>query len=142
MGKVRLFTVGVETAKDTIAGHLAQGEPGPGYCHFPHYYGGGYFDQLLAERPIIKYVKGHRVRTWQLKRSGMRNEALDCRVYALAALEILGIDLNATVARFLEHVGGDPTPDIVITESGGPSGTQRRRYRSRGMEDERYARAG
>lgn len=129
-GKVRLFTVGTETAKDMIAGHLAQEEHGPGYCHFPHHYGEGYFEQLLAEKPVVRYVRGHRVRTWQLRRTGARNEVLDCRVYALAVIDIIGIDLNGTVDRFMRIIGGNPAPGTQALMSATP---RKRGYRSRGI---------
>ena len=35
VGKVRLFPVGVDTAKELIYARLKIKEPGPGYCHFP-----------------------------------------------------------------------------------------------------------
>ncbi|MBB3103790.1 phage terminase large subunit GpA-like protein [Azomonas macrocytogenes] len=56
--------------------------------------------QLTAESKVSKIVKGRRVKVWDAK--GRRNEALDCFVYALAALRIsqqrfgLNLDLLAT----------------------------------------------
>ena len=38
VGKVRLFPVGVDTAKELIYARLKIKEPGPGYCHFPAHY--------------------------------------------------------------------------------------------------------
>jgi len=90
LGKVLLFRVGVDSAKNSIMGYIKQENEGPGYCHFPHNYDRAYFKQLLSERPVIS--KGKRV--WKLKREGARNEALDLRVYNLAVLEILGIDMK------------------------------------------------
>jgi len=113
-GKVRLYTVGTVTAKDTIMSQLSQEKPGPGYCHFPRGYGRQYFEQLLAEHPVTRMVRGHNVRNWELKRSNSRNEALDCRVYALATLAILGIDINAGVNNFLQKVGGNPIVDVNL----------------------------
>ncbi len=43
-----------------------------------------------------KFVNGHPTRHWVLAK-GQRNEALDCRVYALAALYILNPNLDALV---------------------------------------------
>ena len=126
-GQVNLYRVGVDTAKDTIAANLGKAEPGPGYCHFPAGYDRGYFEQLLSERPLIKRVRGQRVRSWQPKKSGLRNEALDCRVYSMAALEILNIDLDETVRQFTERARG---ARAAATESQPRSG---RRQRSRGI---------
>ncbi len=94
---VRLYTLGTETAKDTLAARLLISAPGPGYCHFPHeferggqnHYGAEYFKQLRSERVVTKYTRGHAQRTWQKLRPSARNEALDCRVYAMAAHAIL-----------------------------------------------------
>ena len=55
-----------------------------------------YFEQLTAERVRTRYVKGHAKREW-VKPDSRRNEALDCRVYAYAALHGLmsmGLSLN------------------------------------------------
>lgn len=86
--KVDLFIVGVDEAKLTIMRRLAQQTPGPGYCNFPldDDHGEEYFKQLTAEKLLTRYVKGFSVREWHKTRD--RNEALDCRVYAYAALKI------------------------------------------------------
>ncbi len=94
---VKLFSIGTETAKDTFAAWLKAVEPGPGYCHFPNLtddtgnplYDTAYFEQLVSEKPIEKYVRGVKQRTWVKIKQSARNEALDIRVYAMAALAIL-----------------------------------------------------
>ena len=58
---------------------------GPGYCHFLIAYQQEFFEQLTSEEARMHFVRGHPVRYW-FKPSGKRNEALDRRVYALAAL--------------------------------------------------------
>ena len=45
-----------------------------------------YFRQLTAERVVTRFEKGRPIRSWQPKRDGERNEALDTFVYAHAAL--------------------------------------------------------
>jgi phage terminase large subunit GpA-like protein len=66
------------------------GEPfPPGYCHFPRY-GEEYFKQLTAEQLVTRVVNGYPKPEWQKTRE--RNEALDCRVYAIAAAVIYGVD--------------------------------------------------
>lgn len=84
---IDLFTVGTDQAKSIIYAWLKQTETGPGYCHFPLHYNEEYFKQLAAEKVVTKYRKGFAYREWVKTRP--RNEALDCRQYALAALEIL-----------------------------------------------------
>lgn len=84
---VKLFMVGTDTAKETIYSRLKIEEQGPGYCHFPSHYDDEFFKQLTAEKFMIKYEKGRTKMEWRKIRK--RNEALDCRVYNLAAYEIL-----------------------------------------------------
>jgi phage terminase large subunit GpA-like protein len=85
--------VGPDAAKDAIYGSLSIETPGPSYCHVPSSYPARWFDQIVAERKRTVYRYGRPVRQWFLP-PGKRNEALDCRVYALAAMINLGVDLN------------------------------------------------
>lgn len=85
--KIWLLTIGTDTAKDLIYGRLKIEKPGPGFCHFPDDRSDEYFKQLTAEEVIIRYTKGVPRRVWKKKRK--RNEALDLRVYATAALDVL-----------------------------------------------------
>lgn len=100
VGKVRLFTVGVDTAKELIYARLRIADEGPGYCHFPSRYDDEYFRQLTAEQIVTRFSKGYRKREWKKVRA--RNEALDCRVYALAAYALLNARIN-TIADRLER---------------------------------------
>ena len=107
---VRLFSVGVDTAKELLFSRLKVTEPGPGYCHFPHARDVAFFSQLTAERLVTRYFKGVAVRRWELKDHKARNEALDCRVYATAALAILDVNLDKAARRFrqrVEMLGGE-----------------------------------
>jgi phage terminase large subunit GpA-like protein len=90
--KVKLFPIGVDTAKELVYSRLRITEPGPGYCHFPAGYDDEYFRQLTAEQLVSRYHKGFLRREWQKIRP--RNEALDCRVYALAAYSLLNANMN------------------------------------------------
>jgi phage terminase large subunit GpA-like protein len=81
----RLFVIGVDAAKDAIYSLLRIQRPGPGYCHFPKGRDLSWFSGLTSETVLTKYSKGFPVREYKL-RPGMRNEPLDCRVYAYAAL--------------------------------------------------------
>lgn len=63
----------------------------PGYCHFPAYEA-EYFEMLTAEALVEeKNRRGYIVEVWKKMRD--RNEALDLRVYARAAVYSLGADL-------------------------------------------------
>lgn len=84
---VSLFLVGVDTIKATIYGRLKKdAKGGPGVYHFPLGLPEDYFKQLTSEKQVTKYVNGHPKRYW-VKKDSARNEALDCEVYAYAALQ-------------------------------------------------------
>lgn len=95
--KCKLFPIGVDTAKETVYSRLKIKEVGPGYCHFPKHYTDEYFAMLTAEKVVKKYHRGFHRREWVKVRA--RNEALDCRVYALAALSIVGVNVNIISQR-------------------------------------------
>lgn len=87
IGKIPLVPLGVNSLKETVYGRLRITEQGRGYCHFPARYGKDYFEQLTAEEVRVRYdKKGFPVREWFKKNDSARNEALDCRVYATAAM--------------------------------------------------------
>ena len=92
--KAELWLIGSDTGKDAWYSRLKIAEPGPGYCHFPLSYDRHYFAMLTAEQVRTKYRKGRAVREWFLP-SGRRNEALDIRVLALAALLARPVDWRA-----------------------------------------------
>lgn len=105
--KVVLFTLGVDSIKGAVVDRLAIPEAGPGYCHLPRQlgYGPRWFEGILSERRLKVYRMGKERMEWvQVAR---RNEALDCRVYATAALEILAPDLDR-LARQTQHRGAAP----------------------------------
>ncbi len=64
-----LFTLGVDTGKSLLMDRLKLEEEGPGFCHFPKEEGKGYDEKYF-------------------------NEALDCRNYATAAIEIINVPLK------------------------------------------------
>lgn len=108
-GKCPLFTVGTDTAKDSLYARLGRQETGPGYCHFPMERTEEYFEQLTVEKQITKWDKGHAKRVW-MKPAGARNEALDCRVYAMAALAILNPNVAEIAAALSEVKTAEPKP--------------------------------
>ncbi|MEC5321114.1 phage terminase large subunit family protein [Brenneria populi subsp. brevivirga] len=105
----RPIILGVNAAKDSIRSRLhielpddyAPGDPVAGYMHFPVERDLNYFGQLLAERSVMKNTGGRRYRVWE-QLPGRANEALDCLVYAYAALcglLFFGLKLNALTAN-------------------------------------------
>lgn len=133
----RPVIIGVNAAKDTISSRLRKEEPGPGYMHFPTDRDINYFEQLTAERSVLKVTNGQRYRVWE-PRPGRANEALDCRVYAYAALCSLlymGLKLNrrveeleATLSTPAESAvtapGDDQAPGETTTRKVGPTVTK------------------
>lgn len=108
---VRLFPVGVDGIKELVYSRLKIREPGPGYCHFPEGRGDEYFLQLTAEKMVTRFKKGYKRREWVQTRP--RNEALDCRVYAIAALAIMNLNLNSLANRFAKAAQSeDDEPEI------------------------------
>lgn len=95
--KVDLFLVGVDEAKLIVMRRLAVDKHGPGYCHVPNNRGADWYQQITAEKLITRYSKGFPIREWHKKRP--RNEALDCRVYALAALKIASPSMRRAAER-------------------------------------------
>lgn len=85
--KLPLFLLGVDNGKSTIYGWLSTTKIGEGYCHFPLTYDLEYFKMLTAEEFETKFERGLVARKW--KKIRPRNEALDCRVYALSAMTSL-----------------------------------------------------
>lgn len=111
-GRPPLYMVGVDAAKEVIMARLSIEEPGPGACHFPTDRDLDYFKMLTAERPIRRFIKGVAVREWT-KAAFVRNEALDCRVYTLAALHGLrsyGLDLDREADRQTFIAEATPVP--------------------------------
>ena len=94
---IKLFPIGVDQAKSTIYGRLKIEDFGAGYMHFPDTYDKAYFEMLTAEKLVTKYVRGFQKQEWVKIRA--RNEALDCRVYAYAALKIFNPNFEKIQVR-------------------------------------------
>ncbi len=96
-GNIALFPVGVDSAKDTLFSRLLIEKVGKNYCHFPieedKGYDEAYFKGLTSEKRVNVVKKGVRKSEWKLV-SGRRNEPLDLRNYAFAALRIANPNLE------------------------------------------------
>jgi phage terminase large subunit GpA-like protein len=91
--KTLIWPVGTDTAKKMIMARFRIEEEGPGYVSFPlntEMNMRDIFYQLTSERAVVKYSKGKRIYVFEKKTASSRNEALDCFVYALAALYLIG----------------------------------------------------
>jgi phage terminase large subunit GpA-like protein len=118
--KSLLYTVGVDTAKEDVFTSLrihnsAQG--GPGYTHFSNTLDSEYFRQLTAEK-LVKTTRDFNT-TMQWVKTSERNEALDCAVYARAAVSVRRPNFRkiarslfraAEKLRLEREAAGMPTP--------------------------------
>ena len=136
-----LFPLGVDTGKELVYSRLRITEQGPGYCHFPagRGYDKAYFAGLTAEKLVVRQVQGRPRLYWVKEKTNSRNEPLDHRVYATAALELLRVDLDkmaAQVAARRAREAGAPdarTPAEATTAAQHPAAPARRRVISRGV---------
>jgi phage terminase large subunit GpA-like protein len=100
-GTVRaaLFSVGTDTAKELVYSRLQHADLGPGYMHFPSNRDETWFRQLTSETKVTRYKDGVPYSKFE-NPSKARNEALDCRVYAFAALQLLNINWKKVAESF------------------------------------------
>lgn len=107
-GKIKLFAVGTDTAKELVMARLQVLEPGAGYYHYPvsSQFDEEFFQQLTAEERRTRYHKGYAVLEWVKVRK--RNEAFDLEVYNLAAREILNPNYDALAESVTQKVEAKP----------------------------------
>ena len=107
IGQLWLYSLGVDAGKADVMNNVKVQEPGPKYCHFPldnsRGYNSQYFEGLLSEKLVQKTTNGRTRWAWEKIAEHIRNEPLDCRVYALAAFRVLDPDLDAVAARLRAH---------------------------------------
>lgn len=119
------YPINTDEAKQTLYTRLEKVEiPGPGYCHFPAHYAQKYFGMLTAEEKRVRFVKGVKRHDWVKIRD--RNEALDCRVGSMAALQIANPKLPVVKLR-LEREAEQRRHGLPIQQQ------SRRRVRSSGL---------
>jgi phage terminase large subunit GpA-like protein len=139
--KTLLYTVGVDTAKEDIFTSFRVAKVGSGYCHFAIDLPEDYFRQVTAEK-LVKTVKDFVTRMEWVK-TGQRNEALDCFVYARAALQVRKTNfrkIKRNLDRWVtehraelervpqaapadETIGPDPNQPAAESESAAPAPT-------------------
>ena len=110
-----VYMVGVDSAKADVYDRLRVAEPGPGCCHFPVDRDREFYLQLTSEYRHRYVVRGRWLTQWR-QRTGQRNEALDCRVYAYAAA--CGLALKGLTP---ERVLPKPTAEAPSTTTGSPT---------------------
>ncbi len=123
-GQVNLFTLGVDDGKLRVMRKLQNDDDKSlGYCHFPIDRSDDYYKELTAEKLVSRMKLGRPEKKWIPVRR--RNEALDCKVYALAALELAKPDLHKIYDTHFGEVKPEPKPEPFTTSKR----TRRRRTR-------------
>ena len=73
------------------------------YCHFNRNPDAGYdlnyFNGLLSEKLVLKHTSRGDRWAWEKLPGHNRNEALDCRDYAMAGVKIINPDMDAVERR-------------------------------------------
>lgn len=114
IGQTWLYVIGVDAGKADIMASLKVQEPGPRYCHFPkgidRGYDNAFFNGLLSEKLVMKTDRGRTRWAWEKLPGHERNEALDCRNYALAAFRVLDPDMDRVEARLRQKAEDKPQP--------------------------------
>ena len=134
VGTVWQYQIGVDSGKEIIMDNLKAQAPGPKYCHFPRRddYGGTFFKGLLSE---VKVYDPNKKQPWVWKKipGHERNEALDCRNYALAAFKSLSANLDE-IDRRLKAAKKNP----AAASSAPPSAPaqKKRRKKGRGLKEQ------
>jgi len=100
LGTCWQYQLGVDAGKQLVMDNLRVQTTGSRYSHFPRRddYGSEYFKGLLSERLVYKPEKKSPW-VWEKIPGHERNEALDCRNYAMAAFKALPADLDAIDKR-------------------------------------------
>lgn len=86
-----VYPIGVDAAKtEFLKSQLFEDTVGPGFVHIPDWMSTDQIEQFVSEERKRRVHRGQIIREWRLKKPDARNERLDCRNYARAALELLG----------------------------------------------------
>ena len=114
-----LYPVGVDELKSQfLRSQILEADPtAPGYVDLPAWLSTDQVDQLVAEELKRRYTRQGAVYEWRLKREDAPNEALDCRNYARAALELLGAKAIAKLGETAAKLATppDPSPDAPLS---------------------------
>ena len=122
-----VYMVGGDTVKTTLFGRLKHSERGAGFLHFHMGTTGEYFEQLTAEKQVLRYNRGgFPTREW-VKKPSARNETLDCLVYAYAAMNLMYQRFDRRtiwdqLEKRLEGTGKKKKPALLGSKQQPPSG--------------------
>lgn len=87
---VKLYEINVDLAKSTLLSRTAIQDPGPKHINFASDLDTNFFEGICSEIQVVKHRGGQAYYAW-IKKAGVRNEPLDCAVYAYVAANIAGL---------------------------------------------------
>ena len=109
-----------------------------GCWHFPMEREHEWFEQLTNEIVKKRFSQGRLIREWRPRKEGVRTEALDCRVYAYAALRGLIRNYRFNLDFTAEQIAAaDPRKEQVVVSETAPvqqSAPRTRTVRSKGID--------
>lgn len=134
-----LYSLGVDAGKAIIYANVQVQTPGARYMHFPkgsdRGYDLNYFNGLISERLTKKKTAAGFKWVWEKLPGHRRNEALDCRNYALAGVKIIDPDFDALALR-LKQAEEQPKIEVDVTAVKETPKPKRRPRTKRNLYDE------
>lgn len=116
LSRADVYLIGVDTAKDLIHGRVTKiTAPGRGFVNLAASLDQEWCDQFTSERRVSKVTNGRRVSVWRPKAPGIRQEALDCYIYAYAVLLGRRIDLDRIAGAIEGTYSRARAPDAAST---------------------------
>jgi phage terminase large subunit GpA-like protein len=106
-----LFLIGVDSIKAQLFNRLARGDT----FRFSADLSPVFFEQLTSERRVVRYLRGAPVRRFE-RIPGKRAETLDATVYALAARQLVSLDMGRREIE-VSSAAGMKKPAITIRSS-------------------------
>ena len=135
--KKPVYVIGVNDAKDTLMRRLHTPDCA-GCWHFPMEREHEWFEQLTNEIVKKRFSQGRLIREWRPRKEGVRTEALDCRVYAYAALRGLIRNYRFNLDFTAEQIAAaDPRKEQAVVSENAPvpqSAPRIRTVRSKGID--------
>lgn len=129
-GQTRPWLIGVSRIKRIVYDYLNKQEEGPGFMHFPEGRPDSYYKGLTAEKLVTVRTKGFPRLEWHKRHD--RNEPLDCRTYAYAAMRILNPDWEVIAQKREESAENAPK-----LANNSPKSVNRLRIRAKGFDNRR-----
>ena len=129
------YQLGVDSGKQIIQDNLRVRTPGAKYCHFPRRddYGTAYFNGLLSERLEYDATK-KQPWIWKKIPGHERNEALDCRNYALAAFKAIPSNLDEIDRKLKAARGKAPSASVATAPAATPKRKTKTKKRSSALD--------